>query len=301
MKLRLVSTCVLVLGIAALASASAFAGNGNGQGNGKGNGKDDSAVVPAAVADTSQGHGNSANAPGQLKKDEAPAPTVAAPPVAEATQQVSSAQSGVKPSNDTAHDTHAAASSDETKLYGNGKTAGQIAQRNGAAPSTVLHGPGNSQPHKASPCAGGHEVDVHALKSKRGGSCGNTSPPPHPTPNPVVTPDPGKNPDPAKNSDPAKAPTFGPSLDPVVTPAGTVVISGMVSVTKVTEKHRGRGGSASGTLAATGAVGRGTLPFTGVDLWSTAFVALTLMLIGLALCQRARSLPAHESERGVRP
>lgn len=294
MKLRLVSTCVLVLGIAALASASAFAGNGNGQGNGKGNGKDDSAVVPAAVADTSEGHGNSANAPGQLKKDEAPAPTVAAPAVADATQQVSSAQSGVKPSNDTAHDTHAAASSDETKLYGNGKTAGQIAQRNGAAPSTVLHGPGNSQPHKASPCAGGHEVDVHALKGKRGGRCGNASPPPHPTPNPVVTPDPAKNPD------PAKAPTSGPSLNAVVTPAGTVAISGMVSVTKVTKKHRGRD-AASGILAATGAVGRGTLPFTGVDLWSTAFVALTLMLIGLALCQRARSLPAHESERGARP
>jgi len=295
MKLRLVSTCVLVLGIAALASASAFAGNGSGQGNGKGNGKDDSAVVSAAVADPSQGHGNSANAPGQLKKDDAPAPTVAAPAQADATQEVSSAQSGVKPSNDTAHDTHAAASSDETKLYGNGKTAGPIAQRNGAAPSTVLHGPGNSQPHKASPCAGGHEVDVHALKGKRGGRCGNASPPPHTTPNPVVTPDSGKN------TDPAKGPTSGPSLNPAVAPAGTVVISGTVSVTKVTKKHRGRGGSASGILAATGAVGRGTLPFTGVDLWSTAFVALTLMLIGLALCQRARSLPAHESERGARP
>jgi hypothetical protein len=78
------------------------------------------------------------------------------------------------------------------------------------------------------------------------------------------------------------------------------VISGMVSVTKVTKKHHGVD-AASGILAATGAVGRGTLPFTGVDLWSTAFVALTLMLIGLALCQRARSLPAHESERGARP
>ena len=294
MKLRLVSTCVLVLGIAALASASAFAGNGSGQGNGKGNGKDDSAVVSAAVADPSQGHGNSANAPGQLKKDDAPAPTVAAPAQADATQEVSSAQSGVKPSNDTVHNTHAAASSDETKLYGNGKTAGPIAQRNGAAPSTVLHGPGNSQPHKASPCAGGHEVDVHALKGKRGGRCGNASPPPHTTPNPVVTPDPGKN------TDPAKGPTSGPSLNPAVAPAGTVVISGTVSVTKVTKKHLGRN-AASGILSATGAVGQGTLPFTGVDLWSTAFVALTLMLIGLALCQRARSLPAHESERGARP
>jgi hypothetical protein len=296
MKLRLVSTCVLVLGIAALASASAFAGNSNGQGNGN----DNSAVVPAAVADTSQGHGNSANAPGQLKKDQGPVPTVAAPAVADATQQVGPAQSGVKPSNDTAHDTHAAASSDETKLYGNGTTAGQIAQRNGAAPSTMLHGPGNSQPHKASLCAGGHEVDVHALKGNRGGSCGNTSPPPHTTPNPVVTPDPGKNPGPVKNTDPAKGTTSGPSLNPDVAPAGTVVISGMVSVTKVTKKHHGRD-AASGILAATGAVGTGTLPFTGVDLWSTAFVALTLMLIGLALCRRARSLPAHESERRPRP
>jgi len=300
MKLRLVSTCVLALGIAALASASAFAGNGNGQGNGKGNGKDDLTAAPAAVADTSLGHGNSADAPGQLKKDEAPAPTVAAPAQADPTEQVSVAQSGVKPSNDTAHDTHAAASSDETKLYGNGKTAGQIAQRNGAAPSTVLHGPGNSQPHKASPCAGGHEVDVHALKGKRRGSCGNASPPPHTTPNPVITPDPGKSPDPVKNPDPAKGPTSGPAINPAVTPAGTVVVSSSVSVTKVTKKHRGRN-AASGILSATGVVGRGTLPFTGVDLWSTAFVALTLMLIGLALCQRARSLPAHETEREAGP
>ena len=300
MKLRLVSTCVLALGIAALASASAFAGNGNGQGNGKGNGKDDLAAAPAAVEDTSQGHGNSADAPGQLKKDEAPAPTVAAPAQADPTQQVSSAQSGVKPSNETAHDTHAAASSDETKLYGNGKTAGQIAQRNGAAPNTVLHGPGNSQPHKASPCAGGHEVDVHALKGKRRGSCGNASPPPHTTPNPVITPDPGKSPDPVKNPDPAKGPTSGPAINPAVTPAGTVVVSSSVSVTKVTKKHLGRN-AASGILSATGAVGQGTLPFTGVDLWSTAFVALTLMLIGLALCQRARSLPAHETEREAGP
>src|SRR6266480_3806575 len=171
MKLRLGGTLVLVLGIAALGSASAYAGNGQGNGNGK----DDSVAAPAAAA-------------AQID-----------PPAA---------QPGVKPSNDTAHDTHAAASSNETKLYGNGKTAGQIAQRNGAAPATVLRGPGNSQPHKASPCAGGHEVDVHALKGKRGGRCGNASPPPHSTPNPVVTPDP------VKNTDPAKGPTSGPALNP---------------------------------------------------------------------------------------
>jgi hypothetical protein len=292
MKLRLVSTLVLVLGIAALASASAFAGNGNGQGNGKGNGKDDSANAPAAaVADTMQGPGNSASAPGQVKKDEAPAPVAAAAGTAS-----TSTQQGVKPSSETEHDTHAAASSNDTKLYGNGKTAGQLAQQNGAAPSTVLHGPGNSQPHKALPCAGGHEVDVHALKGKRGGSCGNASPPPHSIPDPVKDPDPVKSPGPAKSSSPVKSPTS----DPVATPPGTVVVSGFASVTKVIPKHRG-GGVASGIRGTTGALGVGTLPFTGVDLWSTVFVAIALMLIGLALCQRARSLPVRESERGARP
>jgi hypothetical protein len=287
MKLRLLSALVLVLGIAALASASAFAGNGNGQGNG--NGKDDSAGAPAAaVADTTQGH--SADAPGQLKKNEAPAPAAADPAGA---AQTSSTQQGVKPTNDTAHDTHAAASSNDTKLYGNGKTAGQIAQQNGAAPSTVLHGPGNSQPHKASPCTGRHEVDVHALKGKRGGSCGSASPPAHSTPDPVKNPDPVKDPDPVKNADPVKSSTLG---DPAKTTPGTVVVSSSVSVTKVIPKHRD---VASGILGATGAPG--TLPFTGIDLWSTVFVAVALMLIGLALCRRARRVPVRESEQEARP
>src|SRR6266446_4572677 len=167
MKLRLAGTLVLVLGIAAVASASAYAGNGNGNGNDK--------------------NGPAADAPGQLKKDDVPAVAPAASG-STAGQDAGTAETGVKPSNDTAPDTHAAASSDEAKLYGNGKTAGQIAVGNGAAPSTVLHGPGNSQPHKASPCSGGHEVDVHALKGKRGKACGTQ--PPALRPNP--TPDPGK-------------------------------------------------------------------------------------------------------------
>ena len=182
MKLRLGGTLVLALGIAALGSASAYAGNGQG------NGKDDSVAAPAA-AESAQGHGTSENAQGQLKKDDAAAPAASA----DAQIDPAAAQPGVKPSNETAHDTHAAASSDETKLYGNGKTAGQIAVENGAGPSTILHGPGNSQPHKAAPCSGGHEVDVHALKGKRRKSCGTQQPPSklH------STPDPGKVGDPA--------------------------------------------------------------------------------------------------------
>src|SRR6266576_1985509 len=212
MTMRLAGALALVLGVAALASASAYAGNGNGNGNGK----NDTAAAAAATEGQSSGHVNSGQAPGQLKKDEAPAmsaPATAAAPTASESPvgQDAGSSVGVKPSNDTAHDTHAPASSDQTKLYGNGKTAGQIAIGNGAAPSTVLHGPGNSQPHKASPCSGGHEVDVHALKGKRGRSCG-TQPPSPPTPRPNPTPDPGKPGDPGhgpngSNNPPAAAPS----------------------------------------------------------------------------------------------
>jgi hypothetical protein len=60
------------------------------------------------------------------------------------------------------HNQWAAASSNRTKRYGNGSTAGQIATQAGYG-SAMLYGPGNSQPHKYS--CGGHMVDVHALKA----------------------------------------------------------------------------------------------------------------------------------------
>jgi hypothetical protein len=73
---------------------------------------------------------------------------------------------GVKPSSTTnvtlGHNTTAPASSNMTKLYGNGQTAGQIATQAGFGGST-LYGPGNSQPHKVN--CGPHMVDVHALKA----------------------------------------------------------------------------------------------------------------------------------------
>jgi hypothetical protein len=282
MKLRIVGTVVLALGVVALASSSAYAGNGKGNGNGK----DGSAAAPAAVADT-QEHGNSAEAPGQVKKEEAQAPPAAAEPSAGA-QQV-----GVKPAGDTAHETHAPASSNETKLYGNGKTAGQIAQENGSAPSTMLHGPGNSQPHKASPCAGGHEVDVHALKGKRQSTCGGGPPPPHPTPNPHPNP----TPDPGKTHDPAKGPDQTPSQSGVL--QGSVIVSGAPNRPSARPQE---GVDAAGVLAETRVAGRrATLPFTGFDLGGLIFVGAGLMLIGAALCRRARTVPARKSEEEVGP
>ncbi len=86
-------------------------------------------------------------------------------PASTTVQAQTSASAGVKPSSLTtvvAHNTVAPASSNQTKLYGNGKTAGQIATQAGFG-SAMLFGPGNSQPHKTN--CGAHAVDVHALKA----------------------------------------------------------------------------------------------------------------------------------------
>ncbi len=274
MKLRLMGTVVLVLGVAALASASADAANGNG--NGK---NEPAAAVPAAAGPQSSGHGNSAGAAGQLKKDDVPA-VASAVSASTVGQDAGTAQTGVKPSNDTAHDTHAAASSDQTKQYGNGRTAGQIAIGNGAAGSTVLHGPGNSQPHKASPCSGGHEVDVHALKAKRGGTCG-TKPPSPPTPRPNPTPDPGKPGDSGHGPNPGGPTPAVPSRPASVDPKGPVMARPVVAT------HHGRPAAAAGVLSATGAIGSGTLPFTGFPIWIVMLIALALIAAGVALRRRS--------------
>jgi hypothetical protein len=128
------------------------------------------AAMISGVAVAGNPHGTP---PGQAKK-QASGSASASPSTA----------AGVKPSsttNATGHNTNAAASSNQTKLYGNGKTAGQIAMQNGASGSTNLYGPGNSQPHKAVLCPGSkHAVDVHALKAHgHSASCpaGSTSSP----------------------------------------------------------------------------------------------------------------------------
>jgi hypothetical protein len=139
--MRLKGTCVLVLGVFAFA-VPAYAGNENGNGNGNGNGKGN-----AGASDVAPAPGNSANAPGQQKQDAAAPVETTTTAVVTTTTVAASASEGVKPSNNTEHETHAQAQSQQTKLYGNGQTAGQIAMKHGASGSTVLHGPGNSQPH----------------------------------------------------------------------------------------------------------------------------------------------------------
>lgn len=207
---------------------------------------------------------------------------------------------GVKPSATTQHDTSAPASSNRTKLYGNGKTAGQIATAAGYG-SATLHGPGNSQPHKV--LCGGHEVDVHALKAK-GSKCGTAAPPaPKAAARVEVTVAAAAT---TTTAAPAPAPTPAPAPAPVTTapapaptPAPTKTAAGVkgasVVVTKPKPKvhtvHTVRAAPRSGVLGATATITRhgGTLPFTGLSLWLFALAGAGLLTAGLALARGARA------------
>jgi hypothetical protein len=276
------SALVLVFCIAAFAG-SAFAGNGNGQDKEK---ADTGSSAASAVVSEGSAPANSANAPGQMKKEAVSsevAETVSA--VQDAAAQGAGVQAGVKPSSETAHDTYAASSSKETKQYGNGKTAGQIAMQNGAGPTTMLHGPGNSQPHKAALCSGGHEVDVHALKSKRNRKgCGASSLPPGPNPNPNPGPRPNTNPGSTPNVSTSNTP--GPSSN---TGGSSTSTPGSKGSTAKPNPKPSSGVQASEVLAAGEVFGPATLPFTGFPLWAAVVLAVILIALGLALRRRARA------------
>ena len=178
---------VLVFALAAF-TGSALAGGGHGHGDdGTGNGHDQQAQTQAQVDANAQAQADAqakAAADAQARADEhaqAKAAANASTHGSAAKQSSTSAASpatggvnsqGVKPSSSTKHETYAAASSNQTKQYGNGKTAGQIATAAGYGAAT-LHGPGNSQPHKTN-CGEKHEVDVHALKNKSA-TCGTAA------------------------------------------------------------------------------------------------------------------------------
>ena len=272
-------------------------GNGNANTNGHGNGNDSSAdapavdpaaavvVEPALSATPSPGH--SGNAPGQEKKAVSPA---AAPGPGQAkksaeadhgkpSSQVAPASPGVKPSNTTAKNTDAPAASNRTKLYGNGKTAGQIAMQHGYPANGNLHGPGNSQPHKVTSCGHRHGVDVHALKSHRpGGRCGSNVPA-GPSAPPVTATCPCAGSDTSAGSSTATtpaSPNHSSPGDPAVHPA------------RVVGGRTGRG--PAGVLHTVGVVGQGTLPFTGFPLWALTAIALALIAVGLVLRAPGKAL-----------
>jgi hypothetical protein len=50
---------------------------------------------------------------------------------------------------------------------------------------------------------------------------------------------------------------------------------------------QGRVEAASGVLGATGAIGGGTLPFTGFPLWVVVLIALVAIVLGLIMRRRS--------------
>jgi hypothetical protein len=121
-------------------------------------------------------------------------------------------------------------------------------------------------------------VDVHALKGKRRKGCGT-----QPSTPPQSTPDPGKP------GDPGHGPSGGVSSPAPSGSSPSVTATSTSAKPAVSTKHP-RVESASGVLDATGAIGGGTLPFTGFPIWVVALIALALIALGLAL--RRRSAPS---------
>jgi len=162
---------VVVLVFALLLGASVAAAAGNPHGTPPGQAK----ATSSETANTNDGQATSGGSQSSAQADTAPA-TVSGK-FAGCTASASQG-AGVKPNNTTEHWTCATAGSNQTKLYGNGTTAGQIALSRGAPPGTVLYGPGNSQPHKVAVCKHGktHLLDVHAVKAYgNAGACTTTS------------------------------------------------------------------------------------------------------------------------------
>ena len=187
-------------------------------------------------------------------------------------------RAGVKPSATTGFNALVSASSNQTKLYGNGMTAGQIALQAGTG-GVMLFGPGNSQAHLV--LCGNRVVDVHALKAHAGActtgvTLGTTS---------VVL----------SSSTPSIAAVGAQSS--AALGANT---SAATTRANVATKAKGRAGGVLGATAtqakskATGAVlgataHRGTLPFTGLALALPIGLALMLLVSGLGIRRAARS------------
>lgn len=287
---------IAVAALFAVFTLPAFAaGNGGGGAGNGGGGQSDNAPAADHAPGSSDASGNSADAPGQEKKAEQAAQAAGSstpdttahgqtnkpdsPATAHAQTKKVDSSAGVKPSNSSSHNVSAPAGSNATKLYGNGQTAGQIAIANGASADTTLYGPGNSQPHKTTPCGlaahgNGGGYDVHALKShaKHTGCTDSPSP----------------------TGEPAKDPTPNGSVVPTSHPVKTQPASDPQSASAAVTAGSDRREAVDATNDVLGAVSSTTtgttLPFTGLPLWLVVLVATAATGAGLALRRQARSI-----------
>ena len=285
MRKRIASLATGVVLAVALAvfTGAALAGNGSGGGGTQ-------ATSP----------GNSANAPGQVKKQSSTTTASTQSSQGGADANANASVAGVKPTSSTAHGkkntscttgggggtsatcsssvataatVQAAAHKDASKRYGSGTTAAQIANSNGAPAGTMLSGPGNSQPHKVTDCKHKHAVDVHAVKSYSSAQCVSST---ATTTHVVVTASSTQGAVVAGGSAAASTPAVT-----GVTPSGVTTHGGVKGAI-------GKTGPAGGVLGKIEAVGHGVLPFTGFPLGIAAAAGLGLFGLGLALRRHAR-------------
>ena len=196
-------------------------------------------------------------------------------------------------------------------MYGNGKTAGQIAMSRGAPANTMIYGPGNSQPHKVATCPDKngkvHYKDVHAVKSYASNGCGGheSSTPSCGSTHTCVPPSCG--------SEVAKQTTCGSTSTATAgtpanassntssnnaAPAAAVAAASTPATPSAPAAKAAKPAARSGVLGANvlqsspragvlGATARtGSLPFTGMPLWLPALAALALMGVGLGIRRR---------------
>ena len=296
MKSRIATALPLALAAAAL-TGTAAAGNPHGVPPGQQETGGSTAVAASTKVNAgAQGHTKvhakstvaaSATTKSHAKTTVAGSATAKTHGHAAAAQTQISVSAGLKPSTATSHNTLAPASSTATKLYGNGKTAGQIATQAGFG-SSNLYGPGNSQPHKV--ICGPHNVDVHALKAHSAAACTTT-----PTTSVSV-----------ETSVPATSVLPTTAVSPTTSvgataAAGTAAAAGVkgaeASAKAKPSSHGVLGARAalagakkplSRALAATVRKG-GALAFTGLDLWLPMILGLGLIACGYGVRRRASS------------
>src|SRR5256886_5046960 len=293
----LASTILLAVGIAAF-TGSALAGNGNGSGKaGTQNPSANESASQATAGNRADAHGNSANAPGQVKQDSVSTQASGGG----SANQNAGAEAGVKPTSatakgnkptscttgggtgssatctstgSTAATAQTAAKPDSSKRYGNGTTAAQIANSHGASAGTQVYGPGNSQPHKVVDCKRNHWVDGHAVKSYATAPCSTLTGTTNGTIAASVA---------GSTNGPSVTTATSSHANPPTRGHGTA--GGVLGVTA-----SGGAGAAGGVLGAIASVGSGVLPFTGISLWLVVLAAAGLIVLGLLLRRGGRAL-----------
>jgi hypothetical protein len=268
---------------------------------------EEAATAPAPAAQPAPSSApakGKASAPGKVKKTQTAAASTKS-------SGINSTSSGVKPSNSTKRHTSCTtggampnpscmatpggtvsdgATSDRSKRYGNGTTAAQgVVSRGGV--SVEIRGPGNSQPHKVCKKVNpnGKQVwaDWHSVKSFAAVCVAAPAAP-------AVTRAPGFGPTTITG-----APAVAPAAAAAAAAAAAHAAGGVAGAAAARPEAGGVAGAAAarpeaggvaGAFSEIGGVAGGALPFTGFPLWAAIVLAISAIVIGVALRRSGRAL-----------